>query len=471
MSVRVRFAPSPSGSLHIGNVRTALFNWLFARKNNGIFILRIEDTDVERTYESAYSGILEDLSWLGLNWDEGPYKQSERLDIYKSYAQRFLEEGLAYKCFCTPEELENEREQALKEGKPPRYSGKCARLSPDEISRLEAEGRPYSIRFRIPKSAYFIVEDIVRGRIEFDVNAITGDFIILRSDGMPTYNFAVVIDDYLMGITHVIRGEDHLSNTPRQLLIYKALGVVPPNFAHLPMIVGSDHSKLSKREGAFSVKELREQGFLPEGVVNYLALLGWSPKGEEIKTLEELIEEFSLEDVSPSPSAYDPAKLRWINRQHILRINGEKLLEYSKPYLKDFSNLPEDWLIRAILSVREYAETLKDIPEELRRYYLDEVTLDEKYREELSSGKKAIEVFLEILENTEDLSNIDALFKEAIKISGLKGRKFYHPIRIALTGYESGPELVELVPILGKKRCIERLKKSLSFLEVKDEIL
>jgi len=465
MSVRVRFAPSPSGSLHIGNVRTALFNWLFARKNRGTFILRIEDTDVERTYQSAYQGILEDLQWLGLNWDEGPYKQSERLDIYKSYAFKFLEEGLAYKCFCSPEELEREREIAIKEGKPPRYSGRCSRLSPEEVSRLEAEGTPYSIRFRIPKDAYFVVDDIVRGRIEFDVNAITGDFIILRSDGMPTYNFAVVIDDYLMNITHVIRGEDHLSNTPRQLLIYRALGVNPPRFAHLPMIVGSDRSKLSKREGAFSVRELREEGFLPEGVVNYLALLGWSPKGDEIKTLDQLIEEFSLEDVSPSPSAYDPAKLRWINRQHILRLEGERLLEYAMPFLNDIGNYPKDWLLKAIISIREYAETLRDIPEYIKKYYLNEVSLDESHRDELLSGKGAIETFLNLLRDAEDLNSIDNIFKEAIRISGIKGRRFYHPIRIALTGYDSGPELVEFIPILGKDKCIERLEKALKFLE------
>lgn len=465
MSVRVRFAPSPSGSLHVGNVRTALFNWLFARKNRGLFILRIEDTDVERTFQSAYQGILEDLSWLGLNWDEGPYRQSERLDIYKGYALRFLEEGLAYKCFCSPEELEKEREEAIKEGRPPRYSGRCANLSPEEVSKLEAKGVPYSIRFRIPKDAYFIVDDIIRGRIEFDVNAITGDFIILRSDGMPTYNFAVVIDDYLMNITHVIRGEDHLSNTPRQLLIYKALGVDPPRFAHLPMIVGSDRSKLSKREGSLSIKELREQGFLPEGVVNYLALLGWSPKGEEIKTLDELIEEFSLEDVSPSPSAYDPAKLRWINRQHIMRLDEEKLLEYAEPFLKGLNNYPKDWLLRAINSIKEYAETLSDIPQYIERYYLSEVNLDQSYKEELIAGKKAIETFLSLLKETNDLSTIDSIFKEAIKISGIRGRRFYHPIRLAITGYESGPELVEFIPILGKARCIERLEKALKFLE------
>ncbi|MBC7319620.1 glutamate--tRNA ligase [bacterium] len=465
MSVRVRFAPSPSGSLHVGNVRTALFNWLFARKNKGVFILRIEDTDVERTFYSAYQGILEDLSWLGLNWDEGPYRQSERLDIYKSYAIRFLEEGLAYKCFCSPEELEREREKAIKEGRPPRYSGKCANLSPEEVSRLEAKGISYSIRFKIPKDAYFVVDDIIRGRIEFDVNAITGDFIILRSDGMPTYNFAVVIDDYLMKITHVIRGEDHLSNTPRQLLIYKALGVEPPRFAHLPMIVGSDRSKLSKREGSLSIKELREQGFLPEGVVNYLALLGWSPKGEEIKTLDELVEEFSLEEVSPSPSAYDPAKLRWINRQHILRLDEEKLLEYAKPFLGDLNNYPKDWLLKAIVSIREYAETLSDIPRYIEKYYLSDINLDKSYKEELILGKKAIETFLNLLRETEDLSVIDNVFKEAIKISGVKGRRFYHPIRLAITGYESGPELVEFIPILGKDRCIERLERALKFLE------
>ncbi|MCX7796776.1 MAG: glutamate--tRNA ligase [bacterium] len=465
MSVRVRFAPSPSGSLHVGNVRTALFNWLFARKNKGIFILRIEDTDVERTFQSAYQGILEDLSWLGLNWDEGPYRQSERLDIYKSYALRFLEEGLAYKCFCSPEELERERKEAMKEGKPPRYSGRCANLSPEEVSKLEKEGIPYSVRFRIPKDAYFIVDDIIRGRIEFDVNAITGDFIILRSDGMPTYNFAVVIDDYLMNITHVIRGEDHLSNTPRQLLIYKALGAEPPRFAHLPMIVGSDRSKLSKREGSLSIKELRGEGFLPEGVVNYLALLGWSPKGEEIKTLDELIEEFSLEEVSPSPSAYDPAKLRWINRQHIMRLNEEKLLEYAEPFLKDLNKYPKDWLLRAIASIKEYAETLSDIPQYVEKYYLSDINLDQSYKEELILGKDAIKTFLNLLKETEDLNAINDIFKEAMKISGIRGRRFYHPIRLAITGYESGPELVEFIPILGKDKCIERLEKALKFLE------
>lgn len=464
MSVRVRFAPSPSGSLHIGNVRTALFNWLFARKNNGKFILRIEDTDIERTYEEAYIGILEDLSWLGLDWDEGPYRQSERLEIYRSYAKKFLEMGQAYKCFCTPEELEKEKEEAIREGRPPRYSGKCARLTAKEIESLEKEGRPYSVRFRIPPDIHFTVDDMVRGRVNFDVNAITGDFIILRSDGMPTYNFAVVIDDYLMNITHVIRGEDHLSNTPRQLLIYKAIGIEPPRFAHLSMIVGSDHSKLSKREGSFSVKDLKNQGFLPEGVINYLALLGWSPKGEEIKTKEELIKEFSIEDVSPSPAAYDETKLRWINRQHILRMDTERLLDYAEPFLGEFNKYPKDWLGEAILSIREYTTTLRDIPEQLEKYYIKEGDMT-RYIEEIRNGKNAIEVFLNLLKKSNDLSSIDKIFKEAISISGLKGRKFYHPVRVAITGYDSGPELVELIPILGKEKCIERLESALKYVE------
>ncbi|MGB9682120.1 MAG: glutamate--tRNA ligase [bacterium] len=470
MDIRVRFAPSPSGSLHIGNVRTALFNWLFARKNNGRFILRIEDTDIERTFQEAYQGILDDLLWLGLEWDEGPYMQSERLEIYRKYAGELLDKGLAYKCFCTPEELEKEREEAIKEGRPPRYSGRCASLTPREVERLEKEGRPYSIRFKIPPDTHFIVDDIVRGRIDFDVNAITGDFIILRSDGMPTYNFAVVIDDYLMSITHVIRGEDHLSNTPRQLLIYRAIGAEPPRFAHLSMIVGSDHSKLSKREGSFSLKDLREQGFIPEGVINYLALLGWSPKGEEIKTREELIKEFSLEEVSPSPAAYDEAKLRWINRQHILRIDIERLIRYAVPFLEGFESYPRDWLEKAILSIREYAETLRDIPEQLERYYKKEPDLS-RYIEEIKEGKKAIVALLSLLERSVDLSSIDKIFKEAMSMSGLKGRRFYHPVRIAITGYDSGPELIELIPILGKERCIERLQNALNYVEGKNEVL
>jgi glutamyl-tRNA synthetase len=305
---------------------------------------------------------------------------------------------------------------------------------------------------------------MVRGRVNFDVNAITGDFIILRSDGMPTYNFAVVIDDYLMSITHVIRGEDHLSNTPRQLLIYKAIGIEPPRFAHLSMIVGSDHSKLSKREGSFSVKDLKNQGFLPEGVINYLALLGWSPKGEEIKTKEELIKEFSIEDVSPSPAAYDETKLRWINRQHILRMDTERLLDYAEPFLGEFNKYPKDWLGEAILSIREYTTTLRDIPEQLEKYYIKEGDMT-RYIEEIRNGKNAIEVFLNLLKKSNDLSSIDKIFKEAISISGLKGRKFYHPVRVAITGYDSGPELVELIPILGKEKCIERLESALKYVE------
>jgi len=470
MSVRVRFAPSPSGSLHIGNVRTALFNWLFARKNKGSFILRIEDTDVERTSEEAYKGILEDLLWLGLDWDEGPYRQSERLEIYRRYAKEFLERGFAYKCFCTPQELEKEREEAIKEGRPPRYSGRCAMLTPKEVEALENEGKPYSIRFKIPPGIHFIVDDIVRGQIDFDVNAITGDFIILRSDGMPTYNFAVVIDDYLMNITHVIRGEDHLSNTPRQLLIYKAIGAEPPKFAHLSMIVGSDHSKLSKREGSFSLKDLKREGFIPEGVINYLALLGWSPKGEEIKTKEELIREFSLEEVSPSPAAYDETKLRWINRQHILKVDIERLVKYAEPFLGEFNRYPREWLEKAILSIREYADTLKDIPEQLERYYQKEPDLS-RYVDEIKNGKRAIEALLSLFEEKDNLSSIEEIFKDAMAISGLKGRRFYHPVRVAITGYDSGPELVELIPILGKAKCIERLKHALMYVEGANEIL
>ncbi len=321
--IRVRFAPSPTGQLHLGNARTALFNYLYARKTGGTFVLRVEDTDLERSSAEAEEAILNDLRWMGLEWAEGPgrggeygpYRQSERREIYARYASELLEKGHAYRCYCTPEELEEKRKRSLARGVPPKYDGRCRNLKPEEEQAFAAEGRASSLRFKV-ETRRVDFEDLIKGRMSFEGQTL-GDFIILRSDGTAAYNFAVVVDDALMQITHVIRGEDHLTNTPRQLLIYQALGWQPPKFAHPPMILGPDHSPLSKRHGATSVTYFREEGFLPEALVNYLALLGWSvDAGQEIMSLEELSQKFSLGRVSRSSAIFDIDKLQWVNRAH-----------------------------------------------------------------------------------------------------------------------------------------------------------
>ncbi|HZK18911.1 MAG TPA: glutamate--tRNA ligase, partial [Clostridia bacterium] len=342
MSVRVRFAPSPTGPLHIGGARSALFNWLFARRYRGTFLLRIEDTDLERSNKQSEQNILSSLDWLGLDWDEGievggphgPYRQTERLDIYNDYVERLLASGYAYPCFCTGEELEKERQQQMAKGEMVRYSGKCRGLTEADRNRLEAEGRTPAIRFRVPGFGSVIVDDLVRGRVSFDCSEM-GDYIIRKSDGVPTYNFAVVIDDATMEISHVIRGEEHLSNTPRQVLIYKALGLNMPEFAHVSLILGKDRSKMSKRHGATSIEQYKEKGYLPEALVNFLALLGWSPGGEEeVLTLEEIYGKFSLDRVAKNPAVFDLEKLDWLNGHYIRNISLDRITDLAIPFLQ-----------------------------------------------------------------------------------------------------------------------------------------
>src|SRR5512144_1080075 len=338
MTMRVRFAPSPTGHLHVGNARTALFNWLLARGHGGTFILRIEDTDVERSTRESEHGIVDDLRWMGLEWDEGPdvegargpYRQSERLHLYASYAKELVHTGQAYYCFCSATRREAERQAALAAGRPPRYSGRCRSIPREEaLARVES-GAPAVIRFKVPDQGEVTFRDIVRGEVRFNVEVI-GDPVLVRSDGRPAYNFAVVVDDALMEITHVIRGEDHISNTPRQLLLYKALGFKPPQFAHLALVMGPDHTPLSKRHGATSVAEFREKGYLPEALVNYLALIGWSPgENEELLPIAELAKRFSLEEVGHSAGIFDEEKLAWVNRHYMkladpLRIGAEAM--------------------------------------------------------------------------------------------------------------------------------------------------
>ncbi|WP_457678978.1 glutamate--tRNA ligase [Thermovibrio sp.] len=482
--VRVRFAPSPTGFMHVGNARTALFNFLFARHNDGKFILRIEDTDLERHSEEAVKVIYKALKWMGLNWDEGPdvggpfgpYRQSERLDIYKRFVEKLKEKGLVYECFCTPQELEEMRKEQLKRGEPPRYTGRCRHLTEEEKEKFRKEGRKPVLRFKVPQDRVIKFKDLVKGEIEISSKQLGGDFVIVRSNGMPVYNFVVVIDDALMEITHVIRGEDHISNTPKQILLYEALGFKVPQFAHLPMILGPDRSKLSKRHGSTSVKEFREKGYLPEAFTNFLALLGWYPKdGKEILSLSELIERFDIREVNSAPAVFDTTKLNWMNQVYIRNYPIDKLTELLIPYLEkagfDTSKFGREWLERVVEATREYLTVLSDAPRYMEVFLKDDFKLDEKAKEfvlELPERFKVVELFyLKVKELEGELTpeEFNSLVKEVGKELKVKGKNLFMPIRIALTGKMSGVELPVLVELLGKERVVRRLENSLSQLK------
>ena len=471
MTIRVRFAPSPTGLLHVGNARTALFNFLFARQNGGTFILRVEDTDRERSTGEAEKVILEDLRWLGLEWDEGPdhpgaqgpYRQSERGEIYRRYAEDLLKKGLVYRCYCTPEELEEKRKRFLAKGIPPRYDGRCRHLRPEEEQSLIQSGRLPSLRFRVDARTVEF-EDLVRGRMSFDGGKI-GDFVSLRSEGIAPYNFAVVIDDALMELTHVIRGEDHLANTARQLLLYRALGFAPPRFAHLSMILGPDRAPLSKRHGATAVSHFREAGYLPGALVNYLALLGWSPEdGKEILSLEELIRKFSLVRLSRSPAVFDREKLNWVNRAHLKEIPGEKALDLALPFLRNsgvkLDGIPKPWLQAAVEAVWDEVDTLGGLGDRLRFLFDEGWTLGTEAENLLAQEepRKVIRGLQEELRSVEEVTreNYRALLSSLGKRVKVSGRGLYMPLRAVLTGQTHGPELEKVLVLLGKEKIMRR---------------
>ena len=474
--VRVRFAPSPTGLLHVGNARTALFNFLFARKMGGAFVLRLEDTDAERSTPEAEKTILEDLHWLSLDWDEGPgrpgnfgpYRQSERQEIYRRYASELLEKGNAYRCYCTAEELEEKRKHSLAKGVPPRYDGHCRHLKPEDERALAATGRPASLRFKV-EARIVEFEDLVKGRTSFDGQGI-GDFIILRSDGMAPYNFAVVVDDHLMEITHVIRGEDHLTNTSRQLILYKALGFPAPKFAHLPMILGPDRAPLSKRHGVTAVAHFRDEGFLPEALVNYLALLGWTAEdGREIFALEELAQSFSLGRVSRSSAVFDFEKLKWVNRAHLKGFHGTRALEVAGPFLRksgiNLEGKPEPWLIAALEAVWEEVDTLSQLPDRLRIFF-DEGWIMEPEAERVlakEQSRKVVQGLADELKTVEEvtLENYGSILSRLAKRVGLSGKNLYMPLRAALTGKTRGPELEKVFILLGKEKALQRAESAL----------
>jgi nondiscriminating glutamyl-tRNA synthetase len=475
-NVRVRFAPAPTGLLHIGNARTALFNFLFAKRHQGTFVLRIEDTDIERSTEPSIDRIIEDLKWLGISWDEGPdrdgsngpYRQSQRLSIYQEFANRLLQEGKSYKCFCSEERLEKLRKEQLSKGKMPRYDGRCRSLSEEEIAKMESSGLQSVLRFHVGGGP-ILFEDLIHEKMNFDSAGI-GDFIIVRSDGMAAYNFACVLDDHLMAITHVIRGEDHLSNTPRQILLYQALSWQPPTFAHHPLILGPDRSPLSKRHGATAVSQYREEGFLPEALQNYLVLLGWTPpSGEEILPLQKMVEDFSIQAVSRSAPIYNRKKLEWLNSFYIREKEEPQLSEILIPYLRKaglwIDQMDRQWLNQISGVLKENLVILSQVEEYLgiffdEKFFFEDgaktILLDPRNRETLRS-------VLSILEDPSEITSDGqiSLLTQLEKKTKRKGKDLYAPLRAAVTGKTKGPELAQTLPLLGKERIIKRLRMAL----------
>lgn len=473
---RIRFAPSPTGSLHVGGARTALFNYLFAKNKNGKFIIRIEDTDVERSTKESENTVLEDLKWLGLTWDEGPdvggdcgpYRQSERLEIYKEHAEKLMKEGFAYYCYCTDEELEKKRQEALKKGQPPQYDGTCRNLSEEQVKKFKSEGRLAVIRFK-KFTENIILDDLVRKQVEFK-EGMVGDFVLIRSNGLPTYNFACVVDDSLMKISHVLRGEEHLSNTYRQLMIYKALKINPPKFGHLSLIQGKDAdgnvSKLSKRHGATSLSYYKDMGYLIDALVNYLALLGWSAgDDQEIFSREDLIAKFSTDRISKSPSIFDPEKLNWMNGQYLRKLKEQEKIKLAKAELDKKGIKISENFEKIINSVWNNLEKLSDIEKEIQ-VFIEDLELSDAQLQNLKKYNKVDEVFKLLIDKIEKEKEVNAgvvssILKQVGKEIGVKGKDLWMPFRIALTGEEHGPELVTIIDVFGKEKILERITKAL----------
>ncbi len=483
--IRVRIAPSPSGNLHVGTARTALFNYLFAKKNNGKFVLRIEDTDAERTSQAYIDNIFDSLKALGLNWDEGPdvggpygpYTQSERFDIYPKYVQELLDKGFAYECFCTPEELEAEKEEATKNKKAYVYSKKCENLTEEEKAKLRAEGRKPAIRFSVEKaqkafhdSPIIHFEDLVKGDLHQDTSLI-GDFVIMKSNGSPTYNFAVVIDDMLMKISHIIRGEDHISNTFKQILIYEALGAEVPKFGHLGMILAPDRSKLSKRHGATAVSEFVEKGYLTDALINFVALLGWAPSdGVEIKTVDEIAADFRIHEVSSSNSIFEYDKLNWMNSHYIKMLDIEDLKERLKPFLTkyDLSSMTDEQYTKMVEITREPLTLLSDITDDVAYFFGKDVEIDPQVQADVLDTETSQEVLKTFVEQAKDWEWTEENLHEKLeqfrgfyKEKGIKPKVTMWAIRAAVTGRTRGADMVGTLVVLGKETSLYRAGKAI----------
>jgi len=463
--VKVRFAPSPTGYLHIGGVRTALFNWLYARNMGGKFVLRIEDTDVSRSTEESIQEIISAMAWLGLDWDEGPYRQMERRSLYNDAIEKLIAEGKAYRCYCSAEILDAKRKEAMERKEKPKYDGTCRNLT-------ESSGSDFVVRFKAPAEGKVTIKDLLRGNVTFD-NEELDDFILQRTDGTPTYNFVVVVDDADMGITHVIRGDDHLSNTPRQALMYDALGCPRPQFAHISMILGTDKTRLSKRHGATSTLAYRDLGYLPEALINYLARLGWSHGDQEIFSLDEMVKLFNFDSVSVSAAVFNPEKLLWLNHQYIQSSSTEKLAALLEALLIREKILPADHgktqeeIARPVSVLKERSQTIKEMAEKASFYFKEEIEIEEKagkkflndaakpLLEELSKGLNELEEFSE--------ETLEKLFKSIVEKAGLKLGKLAQPVRVALTGSTASPGIYDVVLLLGKGRTLKRLADAIDY--------
>ncbi|PRR88003.1 MULTISPECIES: glutamate--tRNA ligase [unclassified Bacillus (in: firmicutes)] len=478
--VRVRYAPSPTGHLHIGNARTALFNYLFARSQGGKFIIRIEDTDQKRNVEGGEESQLRHLQWLGIDWDEsidkdggyGPYRQSERNDIYKKYYDELLEKDLAYKCYCTAEELEEEREAQIARSEMPRYSGKCSHLSKGEEDKLIAEGREPSIRFRVPKGEIIKFDDMVKGDISFETDGI-GDFVIVKKDGTPTYNFAVAVDDHLMKMTHILRGEDHISNTPKQIMIFNAFGWDVPLFGHMTLIVNENRKKLSKRDESIIqfIEQYKNLGYLPEALFNFIALLGWSPVGEEeLFTKEQFIDIFDVNRLSKSPALFDMHKLKWVNNQYVKALDLDQVVALTLPHLQKAGKVSEQlsdeentWVRKLISLYHEQLSYGAEIVELTELFFKEQIEYNQEAKEVLAEEQvpEVMASFAGQLERLESFTpdEIKAAIKAVQKETGHKGKKLFMPIRVAVTGQTHGPELPQSIELLGKEAVLNRIKQ------------
>jgi len=482
IAVRVRYAPSPTGYPHVGNIRTALFNWLFARHYGGSFILRIEDTDVERKVEGAIEEILHSLYWLGLDWDEGPevgggygpYFQSQRLEIYRPIAQQLVRGGHAYPCYCSPQRLEAMRAEQVRRKQPPGYDRHCRNLSQKERSQLEAQGIVPVTRFKTPLGGQTKFQDLIRGEVVFE-NSTLDDFVLLKSDGYPTYHLANVVDDHLMQISHVLRADEWLASTPRHVLLYQALGYQPPQFAHLTMILGSDRSKLSKRHGATSLLEYRDQGYLPEAMLNFLALLGWSLDDRtELFSREELVKHFSLERLSKTAAIFDMNKLHWMNGVYLRRLSAEELTEKAMPFLEKYlpaqiqRPLNRDYVQQVVSLEQERAKTLAELPQLAEFFFTPELVYPADLL--LSSGmdkEKASEtlgIALQRLQMVEpfDAASLESLLRPLAQELGLKTGEFFGLLRVATTGRTAAPPLFQTMAVLGKERCLNRIEAAIN---------
>ena len=478
-NIRVRYAPSPTGHLHIGNARTALFNYLYARSQGGTFVIRIEDTDLKRNMAGGEESQLKYLKWLGMDWDESvdiggpyaPYRQSERNDIYKGLYEELLDKGLAYKCYCTEEEIEAEREEQVARNETPKYSGKCRHLTADERAALEAEGRKPSIRFAVPEGRVYTFNDMVKEEVSFESDGF-GDFVIIKKDGIPTYNFAVAVDDHLMDITHVLRGDDHISNTPKQLMIYEAFGWEPPIFGHMTLIVNESRKKLSKRDESIIqfIEQYEELGYLPEALFNFITLLGWSPSGEEeLFTKDQLIDIFDPERLSKSPALFDQQKLAWMNNQYMKQLDTDKAVELALPHLikagrvsAEMDEAQQEWVKNLVALYQEQMSFGAEIVGLSELFFRENPEVEEEAKEVLAEEQvpEVMKAFLEEIDAMEEFTAeaVKKGIKAVQKKTGHKGKKLFMPIRAAATGQTHGPDLPKAIALLGKEKIKQRLQ-------------